>query len=237
MSDPLIVAIPSKGRIMDESVQVFAKAGLTIRKAGHERGYRGIIDELPGVAVAFLSSSEIARELGAGNAHVGITGLDLVHENVPSWADRVEVLNPLGFGKADVVVAVPQSWIDVTSVADLENVALSFRRVHGRRPRIATKFVNLTRRFLAANGITSWLVVESLGATEGTPAAGTAEIIVDITETGDTLKANHLKVLGQDIILRSEAVLVRSKTAPWSKAALAELATLRARLDAVGPAA
>ena len=232
MSEDLIVAIPSKGRIMDDSVQVFAKAGLTVKKTGHERGYRGIIEEVPGIAVAFLSSSEIARELGAGNAHVGITGLDLVHENVPAWENRVEVLRPLGFGKADVVIAVPQSWIDVTSVADLEGVAMAFRRQHGRRPRVATKFVNLTRAFLAANGVTSYLVVESLGATEGTPAAGTAELIVDITETGNTLKANHLKVLDDDIILKSEAVLVRSKTAPWPKATLAMLAALRARLDA-----
>ena len=232
MSDALIVAIPSKGRIMDDSVQVFAKAGLTVRKTGHERGYRGIFAELPDIAVAFLSSSEIARELGSGNAHVGITGLDLVHENVPSWESRVEILRPLGFGRADVVIAVPQSWVDVVSVADLETVALSFRRVHGRRPRIATKFVNLTRRFLDANGITSYLVVESLGATEGTPAAGTAELIVDITETGNTLKANHLKVLTDDIILRSEAVLARSRTAPWSKVTLAALAQLQTRLDA-----
>lgn len=232
MSDDLIVAIPSKGRIMDDTVQVFAKAGLTIRKTGHERGYRGVIQELPAVAVAFLSSSEIARELGTGNAHVGITGLDLVHENVPAWQSRVEILQPLGFGKADVVVAVPQSWIDVSSVADLEGVAMAFRRQHGRRPRVATKFINLTRSFLARHGVTSYLVVESLGATEGTPVAGTAELIVDITETGNTLKANHLKVLTDDIILKSEAVFVRSKTAPWSKATLATLTELSARLDA-----
>ena len=232
MSDDLIVAIPSKGRIMDDTVQVFAKAGLTIRKTGHERGYRGVIEELPGIAVAFLSSSEIARELGTGNAHVGITGLDLVHENEPAWQSRVEILRPLGFGKADVVVAVPQSWIDVSSVADLEGVAMAFRRQHGRRPRVATKFINLTRSFLARHGVTSYLVVESLGATEGTPVAGTAELIVDITETGNTLKANHLKVRTDDIILKSEAVFVRSKTAPWSKATLVTLTELSARLDA-----
>ena len=232
MSENLIVAIPSKGRIMDDSVQVFAKAGLTVKKTGHERGYRGIIEEVSGIAVAFLSSSEIARELGAGNAHIGITGLDLVHENVPAWETRVEVLHSLGFGKADVVIAVPQSWVDVSSVADLESVALAFRRQHGRRPRVATKFINLTRAFLAAHGVTSYLVVESLGATEGTPAAGTAELIVDITETGNTLRANHLKVLDDDIILKSEAVLVRSKTAAWPMATLATLTALRARLDA-----
>lgn len=232
MAEPLIVAIPSKGRIMDESVQVFAKAGLTVKKTGHERGYRGVIEEIPGIEVAFLSASEIARELGAGNAHVGITGLDLVHENIPAWEERVEILRPLGFGKAEVVMAVPQSWVDVVSVADLEGVALAFRRVHGRRPRVATKFINLTRRFLAANGITSYLVVESLGATEGTPAAGAAEVIVDITETGNTLRANHLKVLADDILLRSEAALVRSRTAVWSDATLAALGQLRSKSGA-----
>lgn len=229
--DALIVAIPSKGRIMDEAVAVFTKAGLTISKAGHERGYRGVIKEIAGVEVAFLSSSEIAREVGEGRAHLGITGLDLVHEYVPAWESRIEVLRRLGFGHARVIVAVPQSWLDVSSVADLESVGLAFRRVHGRRPRIATKFVNLTRRFLAANGVTSYLVVESLGATEGTPAAGTAEIIVDITETGGTLKANHLKVLEQDVLLESQSVLVRARTAPLPATAQAALVAIITRID------
>lgn len=226
----LVVAVPSKGRIMDDSVQVFAQAGLTIRKTGSERGYRGMIEEIPGAVVAFLSSSEIARELGAGRAHLGITGIDLVRENVPAWQDRVEIVRLLGFGKADVVIAVPESWIDVAAVGDLESVGLAFRREHGRRPRIATKFVNLTRRFLADHGVTSYLVVESLGATEGTPASGTADLIVDITETGNTLRANHLKVLASDIILRSEAALVRSKTAHWTPTAAASFAELQSRL-------
>ena len=216
--DKLIVALPSKGRIMDDSFQVFAKAGLIVKRTGHERGYRGIIDGLEGVEIAFLSSSEIAYELGQGHAHLGITGLDLVHENVPAWETRVETLKPLGFGHADVVVAAPDSWVDVTTVGDLEPVGLAFRRVHGRRPRVATKYINITRRFLAARGITSYLVVESLGATEGTPAAGTAEIIVDITTTGATLRGNHLKVLSDGVIVKSQAMLVRSKTAATSPA-------------------
>ena len=229
----LIIALPSKGRIKDESLAVMAKAGLTVTETGSSRGYRAEIAGLADAQVAYLSSSEIAREVGAGNAHAGITGLDLLHEYVPAWESRVEVLRPLGFGKADVVIAVPQSWIDVTGVADLESVALSFRRAHGRRPRVATKFVNITRRYLAEHAVTSYLVVESLGATEGTPAAGTAEVIVDITETGATIRDNHLKVLAGDVILRSEAVLVRSKTAPWSKTATAAFDEMMRRLETV----
>ena len=230
MSDKLIIALPSKGRIKDESVQVLAKAGLTVREPGNARSYRAAIAGLDGAEVAYLSASEIAREVGAGTAHVGVTGLDLLHEYVPAWETRVEVLRLLDFGHADVVIAVPQSWIDVTGIGDLESVGLSFRRAHGRRPRIATKFVNIARRYLAQQGVTSFLVVESLGATEGTPAAGTAELIIDITETGNTIRDNHLKVLGGDIILESQATLVRSKTAPWSPAALAALTQLRHRL-------
>lgn len=231
-SDRLILALPSKGRIKEQSLEVIAKAGLTVRDAGNARSYRAAIEGLDGVEVAYLSSSEIAREIGAGNAHVGITGLDLMHEYVPAWETRIEVLRPLGFGQADVVIAVPQSWIDVTSAADLESVGLAFRRAHGRRPRVATKFINITRRFLIEHGVTSYLVVESLGATEGTPAAGTAEVIVDITETGNTIRDNHLKMLTGHVILKSQSVLVRSKTAPWSQPALAAFAELQRRLNA-----
>jgi ATP phosphoribosyltransferase len=231
---PLILALPSKGRIRDEALAIIAKAGLTVTETGNARSYRAGIAELPDADVAYLSSSEIAREIGAGTVHLGITGLDLLHEAVPAWETRVEVLRPLGFGKADVVIAVPQSWLDVTGVADLESVALAFRRAHGRRPRVATKFVNITRRFLAAHGVTSYLIVESLGATEGAPAAGAAEIIVDITETGATIRDNHLKILTGDVILRSEAVLARSRTAHWSKPATAAFEELRRLMERAG---
>ena len=166
------------------------------------------------IEVAFLSASEIARELGAGNDpsrhHRRGSG---ARDASPTRTDKIALLAPLGFGRADVVVAVPELWIDVWTMEDLDDVAAGFRARHGRRLRIATKYWNLTQRFFASHGIALYRVVESLGATEGAPAAGTADLIVDITTTGSTLAANHLKVLEDGVILRSEAHLALSRSA------------------------
>jgi ATP phosphoribosyltransferase len=219
MSDILVLAVPSKGRLMDQTANLFAGAGMTLRKVGSERGYRGEIVGLEGVEVTYVSASEIASLLAAGRAHIGITGEDLIREQIADAEERVTLLAPLGFGRADVVVAVPATWIDVRRMADLESAAMVFQRVHGRRLRVATKYMNLTRRYFAAKGVTGYRIVESLGATEGTPAAGAAELIVDITTTGTTLKANGLKVLEDGVILKSQAHLVASNAAPLSPAA------------------
>jgi len=216
MSAKLTLAIPSKGRLMEQVTEVFAKAGLVVKKVGHARGYRGEIEGLPGVDVAYVSSSEIAAALKAGSVHLGITGEDLVRESMSDADTRVTFLRPLGFGFADVVVAVPACWIDVTTAADLEAISGAFRRAHGRWPRAATKYKNLTRRFFAAHGFGDYRIVESLGATEGTPAAGTAEFIVDITTTGETLRANGLRILEDGVILKSQAHLIAANLAPWT---------------------
>jgi ATP phosphoribosyltransferase len=230
MSDALVLAIPSKGRLMDQTAAFFAKAGLELRKTGNERGYRGEIVGLENVEVAFISSSEIASNLKTGRAHLGVTGEDLIREEMSDAAERVEFLAPLGFGHADVVVAVPQCWIDVRTMADLDEIAVSFRREHGRWYRVATKYINLTRRFFAGKGVTDYRILESLGATEGTPAAGTAELIVDITTTGATLAANGLRVLDDGVILKSEANLIASNAAQWGPAAHAAKRAIMARL-------
>ncbi len=167
------------------------------------RDYRGRIAELDGVEIAFVSAAEIVSHLAAGAAHMGVTGEDLLRESIADADAKVELLAPLGFGHANVVVAVPQAWIDVKTMADLEDVAAAFRARRGTRMRVATKYVNLTRRFFAAQHVTDYRIVESLGATEGAPAAGAAELIVDITTTGATLAANALKVLDDGVILRS----------------------------------
>lgn len=212
----LVLAIPSKGRLMEQTTGVFQKAGLAVRKTGHARGYRGEIEGLPEIEVAYVSSSEIAAALKAGSVHLGITGEDLIRESMSDAETRVVFLKKLGFGFADVVVAVPNWWIDVTTVSDLAASAMPFRRAHGRWPRAATKYMNLTRRFFAAKGFGDYRIVESLGATEGTAAAGTAEFIVDITTTGETLKANGLRILDDGVILKSEANLIASNLAPWT---------------------
>lgn len=219
MTERLVLAVPSKGRLMEQTIELFATAGLTLRKTGNDRGYRGEIAGLDTVEVAFISASEIAWYLKTGRAHMGVTGEDLIREQMTDAATRVTFLKALGFGHADVVVAVPDFWIDVRTMADLDEIAGAFRREHGRWFRVATKYVNTTRRFFAEKGVTDYRIIESLGATEGAPAAGTADLIVDITSTGATLAANGLRVLDDGVILRSQANLVASKAARWSPGA------------------
>ncbi len=181
--------------------------------------------------MVYTSAAEIVHQLKTGRIQLGITGEDLVRETLPDVDRSVEFLAPLGFGRADVVVAVPDCWIDVGSMADLEDVAAQFAMVHGRRLRVATKYMNLTRRFFARHGVAGYRIVESVGATEATPAAGTAELIVDITTTGTTLRANHLKVLDDGLILKSQAHLFASLAAPWDAGATKRRDAIVARLS------
>ncbi|MGO8779590.1 MAG: ATP phosphoribosyltransferase [Rhodomicrobium sp.] len=213
MAGKLIIGIPSKGRLMEDTLGLFRAAGLPVEKTGDERGYRGAIAGLADASVEFLSAGEIARQLQTGRIHLGVTGEDLVREQIPDADDRIEFLLKLGFGDADVVTAIPNCWLDVETMADLEEAGAIFAAQHGRRLRIATKYPMLTRRFFMSKGVVSYRTVESLGATEGAPAAGSAEAIVDITSTGSTLRANGLRILSDGVILKSEANLVLSKLA------------------------
>jgi ATP phosphoribosyltransferase len=234
----VVLALPSKGRLRDDAVSRLSAAGLSVRLPEDERRYRAGLEGFPDVEVAFLSASEIARELGAGNADLGVTGEDLVRESSDDWASRMGVLARLGFGRADVVVAVPEIWLDVDDMADLDDVAADFRARHGRRMRIATKYARLTRDFFSgAHGIQVYRIVESLGATEGAPAAGSADIVVDIMTSGATLRANHLKILSDGVILRSEACLVvsRRRRGEAEKQVLAEIAGRLARAHEDAP--
>jgi ATP phosphoribosyltransferase len=234
MSNPLVIAIASKGRLQEKTEALFQAGGLVIEKPGGSRNYRGRLTGADDVEIAFLSASEIARELAAGSIHLGVTGEDLVRESVPDADLRIALAAPLGFGGADVVVAVPQAWIDVSSMEDLDDVAAGFRAAHGRRLRIATKYWNLTERFFASHGIALYRIVESLGATEGAPAAGLADAIVDITTTGSTLRANHLKVLEDGVILRSQANLAVSLRAAWPAPVRAAAGRIVAALPVAG---
>jgi ATP phosphoribosyltransferase len=216
---PFVLAVPSKGRLQENASAFFGRAGLMLTQGRGVRDYRGTLAGIDGVEVAYVSASDIVAQLAAGTAHMGVTGEDLVRETLPDADAKVVLLTPLGFGYANVVTAVPQAWIDVKTMADLEDVAAAFRVKHGQRMRVATKYVNLTRRFFAERHVTDYRIVESLGATEGAPAAGQAELIVDITTTGATLAANALKILDDGVMLRSEANLVASLTAPWTDTA------------------
>lgn len=229
MTAKTIIAVPSKGRMMDHAEGLFARAGFGLRRTGSARGYTGVIDGLDGVEVAFLSSGEIAQALKDGSVDIGVTGEDLLRETIADVEGSLDILLRLGFGPADVVVAVPVCWLDVATMSDLDEVSVAFYASHNRRLRVATKYTGLTRRFFADKGVTGYRIVESLGATEGAPAAGTAEVIVDITTTGSTLRANQLKILDDGVILKSEAVLACRK--PLAKTP--RVVDLRDRLESV----
>src|ERR1043165_2058720 len=191
MNAPFVLAVPSKGRLQENAEGFFARAGLQLVKPRGAREYRGAIAGMPGIEVAYLSASDITTQLGLGAVHFGVTGEDQIREMYSDAESRVVLIEKLGFGQADVVVAVPQAWIDVRTMADLDDVATAFRLRHDRKMRVATKYVNLTRAFFAEHGIIDYRIAESLGATEGAPAAGSAELIVDITTTGTTLRSEE----------------------------------------------
>jgi ATP phosphoribosyltransferase len=228
----LVLAVPSKGRLQENAAHFFARAGLDLVQPGGARDYRGGVRGVEGVEVLFVSAAEIVGQLATGSVHIGVTGEDLVREKIAAAESTVELLTPLGFGQAHVVVAVPQAWIDVRTMDDLDEVAADMRARHGTKMRVATKYVNLTRRFFAQHGLADYRIVESLGATEGAPATGAAEIIVDITTTGTTLAANGLKVLEDGTMLKSQANLVASLKACWSDTARQAAAAILARIAA-----
>jgi len=214
------LGVPSKGRLMEKTFDWFSKRGITLSRSGSDREYAGAVDGIDGVSLVLLSAGEIPRELAAGRLHLGVTGTDLI---------RVEELEPMGFGHADLLLAVPKVWIDVDTLDDLDAVSAAFRARHGFRLRIATKYHRLVREFLRDGGVADYALVDSQGATEGTVMNETAEAIADITSTGETLRANHLKPLSDGMILASQATLFRSRVADVTDADRAVLAELGRR--------
>jgi ATP phosphoribosyltransferase len=228
----LILAIPSQGRLKEQVEDWLADAGLPVKLTGGQRGYAARLDGLEDVQVRLLSAADIAEALWSGEAHLGVTGEDLLRERGESLSARVELMAPLGFGRADLVVAAPKSWIDVETMADVDEVAHLYLARTGRRLRVATKYLAQTRAFFAACHIADYRIVESGGATEGAPAAGAAELVVDITTTGATLEANGLKVLSDGLILKSQAQLTASLRAAWTCDQLAAAETLLRAVEA-----
>ncbi|WP_226688786.1 ATP phosphoribosyltransferase [Ruegeria arenilitoris] len=222
----LKLGVPSKGRLMEKTFSWFEKRGITLSRSGSDREYAGKVEGIEGVSLLLLSAGEIPRELAAGRIHLGVTGIDLVQEKLPRWEQQVEEVSQLGFGKADLIIATPACWVDVDTLDDLDAAAAAFRKTHGHRLRIATKYHRLVREFLTDAGVADYTLVDSQGATEGTVMNETAEAIADITSTGETLRANHLKILSDGVILRSQATLWRSRVPNYSaddKAVLSKL--------------
>jgi ATP phosphoribosyltransferase len=220
------LGVPSKGRLMDKTVEWFGARGIGLGRAGGDREYAGVVDGIDNVELVLLSAGEIPRELAAGHIHLGVTGTDLMRETLGQWEQRVEELAEMGFGHADLVLAVPTAWVDVGTLDDLDAAAAAFRADHGFRLRIATKYHRLVRDFLRENGVADYQLVDSQGATEGTVKNETAEAIADITSSGDTLRANHLKLLADGRILRSQATLYRARRTELPPADRATLRTL-----------
>lgn len=217
----LVIAVPSKGRLKEQVEGWLADCGLKLEVTGGARGYLASLKGVPGVQVRLLSAADIAEALDAGEVHMGVTGEDLLRERGDDLDARVLLLRPLGFGRADLVTAVPKSWLDVETMSDLEEVAHDFLARTGRRMRVATKYLAQTRSFFARHGVADYRIVESGGATEGAPATGAAELVVDITTTGATLVANGLKVLADGVMLKSQAQLAAGLRADWTPEALA----------------
>lgn len=225
------LGVPSKGRLMEKTFDWFGQRGVTLGRTGSEREYAGRVEGVEGIELVLLSAGEIPRELAAGRIHLGVTGTDLVREKLARWDMQVEELAQLGFGQADLIIAVPDFWVDVETLDDLDAAAAAFRRAHGFRMRIATKYHRLVRDALREFGVADYQLVDSQGATEGTVKNETAEAVADITSTGETLRANHLRPLADGPLLKSQATLFRSRNAPLEDADRAALAALIDRLD------
>ena len=226
----LKLGVPSKGRLMEKTFDWFAKHDIVLSRSGSDREYAGKVEGIDDVSLVLLSAGEIPRELAAGRIHLGVTGTDLIHDKLPLWEDQVVSVAELGFGHADLIIAVPSAWVDVDTLDDLDAAAAMFRDIHGMRLRVATKYHRLVREFLRDAGVADYALVDSQGATEGTVANGTAEAIADITSTGDTLRANHLKILSDGLVLASQATLWRSRTADLDAKERIALATLLSRI-------
>lgn len=207
------LAVPSKGRLMEQSFDWFSDRGVRLSRSGSDREYAGRVEGADGVALVLLSAGEIPRELAAGRVELGVTGTDLVREKLAGWASDLAEIAPMGFGHADLILAVPDCWRDCQTLDDLASITRDFRAIHGFRLRIATKYHRLVRAWLAAHDIADYQLVDSQGATEGTVANLTAEAIADITSSGETLRANNLRVLAEEPILQSQATLFASRAA------------------------
>ena len=205
------IGLPSKGRLKHDTINIFKKKKLNIYSERGERDLFGHIKKLPNVKIIYLHARECIEQLSLGNIDVGFSGYDLLKESEINIQNKILINKKYNFGNANLVLAIPDLWIDVQTLLDLDEVADEFKKKKKRLLRVATKYPNLTRQFLYSKGVTQFQLVQSLGSTEVAPFTGTAEIISDITSTGATLKANNLRILKDGEILKSQACLMISK--------------------------
>ena len=213
----LKIAFPSKGRLRKDLEKLLRFKKIEFVEEGNERNYIAKLANQNDILIYFMGAKEIVTQLDEGNIHLGITGDDLVQEKILDSEEKVTSELTLDFGKADLVVAVPKIWLDVTTMADLDEISHVKRMNTSKRLKVATKYINLTNRFFSKCGVTDYRTVGSSGSTENAPFNGIADIIVDITSTGETLKANNLRILDDGLILKSSANIFKSKTIKWTK--------------------
>ena len=212
----LKIAFPSKGRLRKDLEKLLRFKKIEFVEEGNERNYIAKLANQNDILIYFMGAKEIVTQLDEGNIHMGITGDDLVQEKIGDFEAKVTAELTLDFGKADLVVAVPKIWLDVTTMADLDEISHVKRMNTSKRLKVATKYINLTNRFFSKCGVTDYRTVGSSGSTENAPFNGIADIIVDITSTGETLKANNLRILDDGLILKSSANIFKSKTIKWT---------------------
>ena len=211
MKNLITIGLPSKGRLKESSISFLDKNNLKLTTNGGERNYFAGVKNFPYIKIIYLHAKEIIQRIGDDTLDIGISGLDLLNESAANLKQKIEIKKKLDFGLANVVIAIPDDWIDVQTLADLEEVSFDFKDKKNTRLRVATKYPNLTNTFLVSKGITQYKIVPSLGATETYPFIGSSEIITDITSTGKTLKDNNLRILKDGLILKSQACLFYSK--------------------------
>ena len=216
MKDLLTIGLPSKGRLKEKSISFFTDSGLKIIQSEKERNYFGTIENENNIKIIFLHAKEIIQRLGDGTLEIGVSGLDLLKESDKNLQGKIHIQTKLDFGNANLVIAVPDDWIDVQTIADLEEVSFDIRSKRNSRLRVATKYPNLTNDFLISKGVTQYKLIPSLGATETYPFIGSSEIITDITSTGRTLADNNLRTLKDGLILKSTACLLFAKKKKYS---------------------
>ena len=211
MKNKITIGLPSKGRLKEKAIAFFNNKGLKVLQGNKERNYFAMIENMPNLKIIYLHAKEIIQRIGDGTLDIGISGLDLFNESEKNLQDKISIKQKLSFGNANLVVAVPDDWIDVQTIADLEEVAFDIRSKRNSRLRVATKYPNLTNNFLISKGVTQYKLISSLGATETYPFIGSSEVITDITSTGKTLEDNNLRVLKDGLILKSTACLFIAK--------------------------
>ena len=211
MKNIINIGIPSKGRLRKDVLNIFKKKKLKLISERGERDLIGSIKSKSNIKILYLHAREIIQRLGDGSLDIGFSGFDLLKESEVNIQKKINVVKKYEFGKANLVIAIPDPWIDVQTVADLEEIAFEFRDKKKKRLRVATKYPNLTKEFLFSKGVTQFQLVESLGATEAYPFTGSANLITDISSTGETIKSNNLRILKDGEILKSQACIFTSK--------------------------